>query len=323
MHEAMRTEGIEAFDFQYIAGARTRHDLNLAEVLLIEQYNTCDAGYNQTRGGSAGPSVGTTVTVGGKEFISIGAASRHFGVAETAIYQRLNRYGWTLDQAFGLTPGPKRKGRGKAVTIGGESFGSLLDACARFDIKESSIRTRLNVGWTLDQAFGLQRPPRRGRNAGKSIAVADVTYPNIVQACEAHELDHRTVAARVRRGWTIAQAFNLEPAPAVMPTGKAIAVGGRAFSTVAEACRAMDKPKALIASRLQLGWSPDQAFGLAPPPPPSGEKNGKPIAVAGVTYTSLVKAAEAHGLDPRIVRKRLNVFKWPIDQAFGLAKRLR
>lgn len=323
LHEAMRADGIEAFCFQYIAAARNRHDLNLAEMQLVEQYNSCDAGYNQTRGGSAGPSVGTTVTVGGQEFISISAAGRHFGVSETTALQRLNRYGWTLDQAFGLVPGPKRKGRGKAITVGGESFASLLDACARFEVNESSIRSRLGIGWTLEQAFGLQPPPRRGRNAGNAVTVAGVTYPNIVQACEARKLDHCTVSARVRRGWSIAQAFNLEPAPKVAPAGKAIVVDGREFRSVAEACRELDMPKALIASRLQLGWAPDQAFGLALPPPPSGEKNGKPITVAGVTYTSLVKAAEAHGLDPRVVRKRINVFKWPVDQAFGLVPRTK
>ena len=74
----------------------------------------------------------------------------------------------------------------------------------------------------------------------------------------------------------------------------------------------------MVTSRLGCGWSIDQAFSLAPPPMHSGERNGKEMVVAGVRYSSMRKAAIAHGLDPRKVHKRLTKLSWTIDQAFNL-----
>ena len=57
---------------------------------------------------------------------------------------------------------------------------------------------------------------------------------------------------------------------------------------------------------------------MLPAPAPSGEKNGEALTVGGIAYSSRAKAAKAHGLDPRIVHKRLIKFGWTLDHAFGL-----
>jgi hypothetical protein len=320
LHQALRHHGLDNFTFTHIASATTRANLNELERLLVAQYRAVEDGYNQTRGGSTGEAVGQQVTVQGQQFISRSAAARHFGITEsTNVHQRIGRYGWTLEQAFGLEARPKRKGaRSVEFAVGGVTFDSFTAACERHGLDESVVRGRLKADWSIDQAFGLAPMPRKGRNAGKPVVVNGVRYTNVVTASKLLGLKAATVAKRLREGWLVDEAFDVCPRQHRW-AGKAISVGGSDYVSIADACRQLGKKESSVASRLSHGWTLEQAFGLGPAPAPSGEKNGGALTVDGVAYSSRAKAAKAHGLDPRIVHKRLMKFGWTLDQAFGLS----
>ena len=138
---------IPTYSLTHIASAKTRNALGKLEQQLVEQFDTVEHGYNQTRGGNAGEAVGRSVTVKGKTYISVSAAARAFGVGEHNVRQRISRYGWTLEQALGLTPSPRRKPtRSIPYSLLGKGFLSFRAACESYGLEESVVRSRLKIG---------------------------------------------------------------------------------------------------------------------------------------------------------------------------------
>lgn len=316
VHAAIRHYGMESFDFTWVACAKTRADLNALEQLLIEQHDTVAHGYNQTRGGSDGESVGNPVEVDGQRFISIGAAARHYGVEEWSVHQRVNRYGWTLRQALELDSAPLRKpARGRATEVQGMTFDSIKDAAQHFGLMPNVVQSRLDLGWPIEQALGLQPRPKRKPTRTRAITIGGVQYNSIVVAANAHGVPRALLSDRLQKGWTPEEAVGLVPRrERSAPNARRITIDGVQYKSVRAACDARGFNYGKVHSRIKLGWTLQQAFDLAPPPPPSGQKNGRPVTVNGVTYFSRSAAAHAHGVDPRVVHKRLKL-GWSLERA--------
>lgn len=317
LHQAMHRDGIENFQFEYVACAVDRHELHKLEIQLVEQHRSVECGYNQTRGGTASESTGDQITVAGKRFISRNSAARHFGIAEATVAQRMTRYGWTPDQAFGLAPPPSIEPKRKQTEIGGKTYPNFNSACRAHNVSESAVRSRLESGWSIDAAFGISGSPTRIANNAKEITVDRVTYPSLAAAAEHFLQNPSAVARRLSSGWTEEQAVGLTPPPLHVVSGVSIEVHGTHFVSVAAACKKYDVDAQLAADRIRKGWSPEQALGLTPQPKrPS--VNGDEIEVAGKVYPSRAMAAKALNLDPRLVHKRLKTYGWTLNQAFGI-----
>lgn len=321
LHDAIRHYGLSNFQFTHIASAKSRAELHELERLLIAQYETVKYGYNQTRGGGTGESVGKFVSVQNKDFISINSAARYFGVEEYSVHQRINKYGWSLEEALGVKPRQRPSYRGHNYSIKGGLYSSFRAACQNFNLDESVVRSRLKLGWTKEQAFELKPAPKRGRNVGTPIIISGKRYKSKGEAARHFGIKESVFTSRLLRGWTLEQAAGLNlPPKAPVKAGKVIAIGDSEYPSEAAFARAFGKDYTVVRSRLSYGWTPEQAVDLKPPPAPSGEKNGSSIVVGGTMYLSRAKAARAHGLDPRKVHKRIKA-GWSMDEAFGLKSR--
>jgi hypothetical protein len=111
------------------------------------------------------------VTVGGMEFPSLLAACRHFSVDRRIADLRINRMGWSLDEAFGV----KRRNT-NAFVVAGEEFMSMLQACRAYDLNSKMVDSRLRGGWTIDQAFNLSAPPALVRKRPSSRRVGTLQF---------------------------------------------------------------------------------------------------------------------------------------------------
>lgn len=319
LHQKMREFGILNFSFEHIASARTRSDLHQLEKVLVAQFRSVEDGYNQTRGGAAGESIGNPVEVMGNTFISLNAAARHLGVAEASVHQRMKRYGWTLEEALSVKERLQKRHRiGAGYAVAKHIFENFSDASSHFGLSDGTVRSRLKRGWTREVAFGLRKRPPRQTHLGMLIEVAGVAYESLESAGRAYGLAARVLAGRIRAEWTLEQALGLEPRPVRKKAGTGVMLAGHRFPSIADACRAHGGDPTVVSGRLRAGWSIDQAFDLSPCPAHSGEKNGQTITIGGVTYSSRAKAARAQGLDPRIVHKRLTKLGWTVEQAFGI-----
>lgn len=317
LHQAMQRDGIENFSFEYIACATDRRNLHLLEIQLIEQFQSLEVGYNQTRGGTAGETVGNEIIVDGKTFISLNAAARYFKIQEATAVQRLKRYGWTQEQTFGLSPPPDRQPRKNTYEVDGVAYVNFKWACKAFGLSESAVRSRLNHGWDRRQAFGLDpRPPRK--TTGKAIAVSGQYFSSLAEAAAHFGFDVGKVAQRLRAGLTAEQAFDLQDKTKHDVSGTPVVVDGATFSSLTAAAKRYGVEPSLASARIRKGWTVDQAYGLTPPVPRPVSVNGVEIEVAGKLFPSRAIAAKSFGLDPRLVHKRLKEYGWTLNQAFEI-----
>jgi hypothetical protein len=313
----MQRDGIENFSFGYIACAKDRKNLHLLEIQLIAQFQSLEFGYNQTRGGTAGETVGKEMAVDGTTFISLNAAARYFKIQEATAVQRLKRYGWTPEQTFGLSPPPVRQPQKNSYVVDGSSYVNFTWACKAFGLNESAVRSRLNRGWDKQQAFGLApNPPRK--TTGKAIAVSGQSFASLSEAAAHFGIPAGKVAARLRGGLSVEQTFDLLKKPVRNVRGTPVVVNGTRFVSVAAAGRKYGVNPLLASERFRKGWTVDQVFGLAPPAPRPASVNGDGIEVAGKSFPSRSLAAKSFGLDPRLVHKRLKEYGWTLNQAFEI-----
>lgn len=142
-------------------------------------------------------------------------------------------------------------------------------------------------------------------------------YPSVKALAEERGLNVITVYQRLNRGCSLEVAFariNLHHTPSRDHTGAC-------FPTTAAMCRHWGIPAACFRSRFVIrGWSLERS--LTEPVAPSnaaghhcqGNPSCRPVVVNGVKYTSIRKAAEAHGVKVSTVYARLERHE-PIEAA--------
>ncbi len=165
-----------------------------------------------------------TITIDGttQSFQSASAAAAAVGIDEFLVYDRLAK-GWTIDEAFGLVQRktPPRTGKRCVVKIKGKlrEFRTISDAARECGLTLHRVSGRIhNLGWTIEQALGIEPPPPKGPpNHSSEIAFTfcrqRYRYDSIADACREHGLQQGTVACRLRSGWSPEQALGLEPPP--------------------------------------------------------------------------------------------------------------
>jgi hypothetical protein len=215
------------------------------------------------------------VTVDGKLYPSMNDAAVAFGVNLTTVNFRL-RHGWSIEEAFGAKQHPRSREYLKKVMINGKHYPSMGDAAAAFGLKLNTVSSRLRDGWTIEEAFGAkERPPSKFN--GEQIVVRGQVFKSRAEACKAFNLSPKIVHFRLKKGWTIDQAFGFEEV-AYKGKPKQISIGGRQFRSLAEACRFFGVDKYVLNARVnRYGWTVEQALGVDPRP-------GYEAGVAGVVY---------------------------------------
>lgn len=133
-------------------------------------------------------------------------------------------------------------------------------------------------------------------------------YPSVKAFAEAHGCNVCTVYQRLARGASLEVAIarvNLHHTPSRDHTGAC-------FPTLAAMCAHWGIPVACFRLRFDIrGWSLERS--LTEPVAPSnaaghhchGNPSFRPVVVNGVKYTSIRKAAEAHGVNVSTVYARL------------------
>ena len=88
------------------------------------------------------------------------------------------------------------------------------------------MRGKLKRGWSLEQAFKLEPPPKnfRPQNIGP-ITLDGMEYPSSAAAAKAHNIKPGTFARRIKEGWSPEQAVEITQSP------NSINVEGKIFKT--------------------------------------------------------------------------------------------
>lgn len=116
------------------------------------------------------PKSGRRLSVNGKEFRSIKDAAQKFGIAPTNVRARL-ALGWTLEEALELTERKKKRTprvSDSKILCEGRKFPSIGEFAAAYRLPYRRVYKRLRLGWTPEQAVGLEETPPRYRNTDGS-----------------------------------------------------------------------------------------------------------------------------------------------------------
>ena len=214
--KAIQDYGRDAFTFTHLDDATSQAELNTKEVIWIDYLDTrLPKGFNATRGGQ-GLESGQSVVVDGIRFRTLTAACEHFGVPISSASRWLKK--GTPEQAFGLTPKPKRKSsRGNVLEFKHDGtkhrYPSLAAAADAYGVNESNLQRRLKDGWSIQEALELVERPGAKQNKPVQVKIdgKTVTYHSRGAAAKAHGLTVNTFLDRLRRGWPIKRAL-LTPA---------------------------------------------------------------------------------------------------------------
>lgn len=332
------------------------------------------------------PSRGIKLTTSAGTFLSIRAASDHFRIEEGTIRKRL-AMDWTPDEAVGLAEHRKSPRQTKEITCAGKCYPNSWSLAQAFGKKEKLIAKRLLLGWTPEQAVELEAAPPRFRNQNnggtnpfwrKVEIVDEKEYPateqgeyklylitnkvngkqyvgitinplwqrfsghkrsatkgintKLYNAIRLHGIENFSIellrsdarsfaelqqqeVSEIDKRDTINNGYNVSPGGSI-GTPTQIIVGGMAFPSRGAAADYFGIDVSVFNLRVsRLGWTPEQAAEIEP----RGKYSRNKIQVGGVTFSSIKQAADARGLDYKLVWGRIKNNGWTIEQALGIS----
>lgn len=163
----------------------------------------------------------------------------------------------------------------KSIKVGGKSFSSKNEAAKYFGVRYGNIHRRLRAGWTLEQAFELKPRPKRASNNATQIETKKGIFPSIRAASEAYGIDERTLAKRLRDGWSISEAVGDTERKLRQPSrGIKVTCNGTVYQSIWALADAYKVNRIRTRKRIERGWTPEQAVDLAPSPPRFRNQDG-------------------------------------------------
>ncbi len=308
---------------------------------------------------------------------SISAAARAMGLSEFLVFGRINRDGWTLEQALELLPPPEhvKKCYGYIYVVTNTKNGKkyvgqtmryveerweqhILLAKQKSESNKNSLATAIieygRDAFLIEQVANamtyaelneLERHWIKKLNTfapngynlnrggsgiikGQSITVKGVTYPSISAAAREYDFYDRLVLDRLRKGWSIEQAFEIAALPETHKfTGRTIKVNDgnekRNFNSIADLARFYNLPIATVMQRLvKLNWTPEEAVGLVPPRKWVHPNHAITMTIDGKEqhFQSKAEVARKYGIKRwSTVAKRIKK-GWSVEQALDIAE---
>jgi hypothetical protein len=251
------------------------------------------------------------ISIGARQFKSLAEACEFFGVDKYVLNARVNRYGWTIEQALGVDPRP-----GYEAGVAGIVY-----------LIEHAADERKYVGVTMGTAEERWEQHVQKATEGKRIHRSGLHYAIKLYGAESFKIlviakakNHGELQSLeieyVEKFSTLApRGFNLNAGGSGTRTkGRPIIVRGRRYKSYKEACRAFQIPWEVAKYRIRRGWTPEQVFGLEER---DGKFQPKPIEIEGKRFGSLNQAAIACGIDPKLFAARLKK-GWSVSQAIGI-----
>lgn len=215
IYQAYRDFGWDAFNWRILEKVKTVEDLRQREIFWIKKLKTLRPnGYNQNRGGSCTPADDKMkkYVVEGKAYYGFGQLADAYGLPEITVLARINRQGWTVEQAVGLEPKPKytRPDVGNEIEFRGIVYESQRELCREYNICYNMFRQRYcNLKWSLEEALGIvERVKSR-----HEIFVFGKVFKSISSAAEFYGVKRSTVTSRLHYGWTLERALSCEILP--------------------------------------------------------------------------------------------------------------
>lgn len=164
---------------------------------------------------------------------------------------------------------------GTKVIVAGKEYRSIAELARTYNLPVSTVRRRMNKGWTTEQAVHLEKTEKK--TTGQRLTVNGVTYSSRQKACVVLGIDPRKVHERLKAGRSLAEAYGFIDFQ-YRSKPKVFLIEGREFKSLVEACKFYGIGKYVLNARInRYGWTIEEGLGVKPRP---GYEKG----VAGLVY---------------------------------------
>ena len=208
------------------------------------------------------PRQGNSYIVEGVEYANECELTEEYDIPIEKFRARLHAMGWTLEEALEITDRS-----GNKITVENKVFPDLKAAATHYNLNHNTVSSRKKRGWTIEQCLGLEAPPPKKRASESTkrrrhfpLIVDGKTYRNAEEVAADCDVTAGTIKYRLSRNWPVEELMGK---PNSKPQGKPIKVGNANYPSLSEACRVLGKSLRTINSRLNYGWTIDEAFELA------------------------------------------------------------
>ena len=93
------------------------------------------------------------VIIKGKKFNSIKDACKYYNLNYSTVYTRMVRKGYSIEDAIKDIINIEILPNNKPVILKNKNFDSITAACKYYNLNYSTITSRLDRGWSIEEAF--------------------------------------------------------------------------------------------------------------------------------------------------------------------------
>jgi hypothetical protein len=198
------------------------------------------------------------VTAFGKDYSCLAEASRCFGEDLKRVYDRMHNLGWSIEDAL---TGERSEPHGgwTIYTVNSKEYVGQDAVASAHGLTKQQFRSRLNRGHTLEQSLGIEKGVGQ---RGKKYVIDGKEYFGMQNLAEAFNLTTDKINTRLKRGYSLRQALELDKGM-WMPRGKKHIVNGKTYYGHRELADAFGLTTATVSIRMsRKGLSAKEAVGL-------------------------------------------------------------
>ena len=208
------------------------------------------------------------------------------------------------------------------IRVENRMFKSKEEAAKFYNLKPSTVKWRINNGWSIEETFELvDRNTNSYPFNGKNYKSINALYNDNEEYFknELHIMNGNTLNNRINLGWSFEEAISM-PKRAIRKTKKKkrmrpITLKGKEYRSIRTDVKDKKVKYSTVIERLEKGYSLEKAF--------SKTKSNRyrphiKITLEGVTYENLKKACIAYNVSYNKIRYRIKKKNWSIKKAFEI-----
>lgn len=167
------------------------------------------------------------VVVEGKKFLDLSAACKYYGKNRLRVLSQLDK-NVPLEVALGIYPENSKDKKfsmaKKKVIVGGLRFDNLGQACKYYGKNYSVIWSKVEKGFSLDEAFGFKKIKKvtkvekvekpkaevaKRNKRPRKVEINGVLFKSVKSACEYTGVCYSSVLKKLNKGYPAEKAFGI------------------------------------------------------------------------------------------------------------------
>jgi len=270
------------------------------------------------------------LTVDGVTYRNFAELGKRYDIKGSLVRQRVAS-DWTLRQAVGLDPPPEKLGKKQPITFRGIEYRNSASLARAFDADPVTFGSRKRAGLTIEQALGLEDPPRKRSWRRNAEVIAGRPYPRgsagqfllYLVTCNPTGREYvgiTTGSIEKRWGEHISNASSNDSS-SIKLYRSIRKHGPDAFDIKLLRDDASNYKELLEQEMEEVARRDTFKRGLNSTPGGETVASARSIEIEGRTFPTLTSAATNYGVDESVLRSRIDTLGWTLKQALEIDPR--